>query len=162
MRWQSTAFAIQLLFFAWLTFTLWGQISAMRGLPEPKMEDLELWTRRTMSVLLMGIATVFASLITTFGWVRAGVLGNSMRSVIWAIPGVKVVISSVVVSGLLYRAGLKPGLEESIPIGDLPEVAEGILKPLEAVGTVWVPICAVMFLISAVMSLGQRRNGESG
>ena len=97
MRWQSFALFLQVIFLAWLVFTLWGQIDAMRHLPEPRLAELELWTRRTMSVLLVGISTVFASLLTTFGWVRAGVVGNAMRSILWAIPAVKVVVSAVLV-----------------------------------------------------------------
>jgi|FLOH01.1.fsa_nt_gi hypothetical protein len=160
MRWQSFALFLQVIFLAWLVFTLWGQIDAMRHLPEPRLAELELWTRRTMSVLLVGISTVFASLLTTFGWVRAGVVGNAMRSILWAIPAVKVVVSAVLVSGLLYRAGLKPGVEESIAVGALPAAANAILQPLESVATLWVPICLGMLLVSVVISIGKRDSSQ--
>jgi hypothetical protein len=158
MRYQSLVLALQVLFLGWLAATLWQQLDALRHLPEPMGEDLEQWTRRTFSVLLMGITTVFASLLTTFGWVRAGLVGNAMRSVLWAIPSVKLVISAVVVSGLLFRASQPQGHEEAIEGGKLADVASGILAPLESVGTVWVPVCLAMVVISVVISIGKGRN----
>lgn len=161
MRYQSVVLVLQVVFLGWLAATLWGQLDAMRQLPEPLSADLDQWTRRTFSVLLMGITLVFTSLLTTFGWARAGLVGNAMRSVVWAIPGVKLVISSVIVSGLLYRAGRPAGHEEAIAKGELAEVASGILAPLESVGTVWVPICVAMFAVSALISFGKERNSAA-
>lgn len=161
MRYQSFVLALQIIFLGWLAFTLWGQLDGLRQLPEPMGTDLDQWTRRTFSVLLMGITAVFVSLLTTFGWVRAGLVGNAMRSVVWAIPAVKLVISAVIVSGLLYRAGRPAGHEEAIAQGELAKAANDILAPLESVGTVWVPICLAMFVLSAVISLGKGRNSSS-
>lgn len=161
LRMQSGLLLILLLVLAWLAVTLWDQLDAMRHLPEPKVSEMQNWYRRTISVLLLGISAVFASLLTTFGWVRTGNVGNSMRSVIWAIPGVKMVIASVVVLGLLDQAHLSSKEEGAIPIGELPEVAASILQPLESVATVWLPGCLVLFAISLIISLGKRRNASA-
>jgi len=155
LRAQSVVLGLQLILLAWLVVTLWEQLEPMKSLPEPRVAEIEVWYRRAISVLLLAIATVLTSLLTTFGWVRTGNVGNSMRSVIWAIPAVKVVIASVVVLGLLDQAHLSSG-PEAIPVGDLPEVATAILSPLTAIATVWLPGCLAMFVVSLVISLGKR------
>jgi hypothetical protein len=160
LRMQSVNLLIQVVLLSWLAVTLWGQIEAMRHLPEPLVSEIQVWFRRGISVLLMGISTVFASLLTTFGWVRTGNVGNSMRSVIWAIPGVKAVISTVVVLGLLEQAHLGGG-EDAIPRGELPQVSEAILQPLESIATVWLPGCLVVFVISLIISLGKRSTASA-
>lgn len=162
LRKQSVALFLQLGLLAWLCLTLWDQIDAMRHLPEPLVSEIEVWFRRAMSVLLVGISTVFASLLTTFGWVRIGNVGNSMRSVIWAILGVKVVIASVVVLGLMEQAHLGKGEEDAIPRGELPEVSEKLLQPLESIATIWLPACLVLFAISVVIAIGKRGKGNRG
>ncbi|MDP7063205.1 MAG: hypothetical protein QF489_09790 [Planctomycetota bacterium] len=157
LRKQSFALFLQLSLLLWLSATLWGQIEPMRHLPEPQEPELQVWFRRAMSVLLVGISTVFASLLATFGWVRTGKVGNAMRSVVWSILGVKIVIASVVVLGLLEQAHLGPGEEGAIAHGDLPGVSEEILQPLESIATVWLPGCVAFLVISVVISIGKRR-----
>jgi hypothetical protein len=155
LRAQSLSLLLQLLLLGWLASGLWGQLAALRVLPEPSVTEIEVWMRRVMTVLLMGIAVVFSSLLTTFAWVRAGSIGNGLRAVVWAIPGVQVVLGAVAVLGLLSTALIKGG-EHAIPVGELPAAAEPVLAPLAAIATVWAPVALAISVLSVLVGAGMR------
>ncbi len=58
------------------------------------------------------------------------------------------------------QAHLGMSEEGAIPLGELPEVAESILQPLESVATGWLPGCLIVFAISVVISIGKRANRQ--
>jgi len=156
MRAQSVALTLVTVFMLWLGWTLWGDIQLLHGAVEPSKTLLAEWARELMSMVLLGIAVVFGSLITCFGWVRAGFAGNGIRSVVWALIGVRITISSLTLVNLVSNASGEG--DQMIPNGELASVANPILENVQGDMASWAWIVVTVFTLSVVASVFFRKN----
>lgn len=154
---EGVALFLVLALTGWLGNDLWASLQALSGEPEPLTAVLTEWAKETMTMVILGLSVVFGALISCFGWVRAGYAGNGIRSVIWALAGLKVVLWSVATIDLLNRA-TNAEEESFIPAGKLAEVATPFLEGAASSISFWLPACGVLFLFSIVASLVMRRN----
>jgi len=145
---------------AWLGVELLNDLRGPDGLTaviEPDTNALADWTRRTLSVLIFALSTVFASLMTAFGSIRGGRAGEAFRALPWAVVGAKVVLASAAVMALLGQASLDPSAEDAIAPGDLADVARPLLDSTVAVFGWLGPAALVWVLLSFVFSWWLRR-----
>jgi len=154
---EGVALVLMLALTTWLGLDLWGRIQAMTASPEPPASTITSWAREAITMLILGLALVFGSLFSCFGWVRAGFAGNGIRSVVWAVFGLRVVLSSVVLVDLFNRAS-NPSDPAFIAEGKLAEVATPVLEQLQASMVFWLPLVVSLFLLSGVVSVVMRKN----
>lgn len=154
-----TAEAVALFLMVGLTLGLgwdhWQRIQALTATPEPEAELITDWAREGVTLMILGLSLVFGSLLSCFSWVRAGFAGNGIRSVIWAIAGLRVVLWSVALIDLYNRAS-NPSDPEFIADGQLAGIAAPMLEAMAGSILFWLPACCVLFGISIVASLVMR------
>lgn len=156
MRAQSMALGLVTLFLLWLGADLWESLQGLLETPEPIKSTLDGWGKHMVSLMVLGIAVVFGSLITGFGWVRAGFAGNAVRSVLWALIGVRMVTSAVTLVDLMTRA--TGNADEIIPDGELAGVAQPIMDALLSSFATWTWVVVTAFAISVMATVFMRKN----
>jgi len=147
---ENVALLLVLSFLLFLGWELWQELQRLTATVEPSLTQLGDWSRRSVSVLLLGLSVVFASLIGCFGWVRAGFAGRGVRNLVAALIGLRVVLASVSVLDLLSRAANNG--EQAIAAGDLAGEANLIFQSIASNLTGWGLFCALVFGLSFAAS----------
>lgn len=155
LRAEGVALFLMLVFTGWLAADLWKSLQGLLETPEPSMATLSEWAKEMSSMMIIGLSLVFGSLLSCFSWVRAGFAGNGIRSVIWALIGLKVVLWSVSLLDLMNRATNTED-PEFIPDGELAAISQPILEALSNSASFWMLLCAGLFLSSIFASLAMR------
>ncbi|MGB0952608.1 MAG: hypothetical protein ACPG31_05250 [Planctomycetota bacterium] len=156
LRAEGVAMFLMLLLTGWLGQDLWNNLQGLLETPEPSMDQITEWARELVSMMIVGLSLVFGSLLSCFSWVRAGFAGNGIRSVVWALAGLKVVLWSVALIDLMNRA-TNTDEPTFIPDGELAGVSAPILEAMGNSISFWLPLCAGLFLSSIFASLAMRR-----
>lgn len=156
LRSQSMALGLVTVFLLWLSADLWTALQGLLETPEPIKATLDGWGKRLVSIMVLGISVVFGSLITSFGWVRAGKAGNGIRSVLWALIGVRMVISAVTMNDLLASAS--GHAEKFIPDGELAGVAAPVMAGLQSSLIIWYWVVVTAFALSVMATVFMRKN----
>lgn len=74
---------------AWL---LRGRLAAWGADPPPEQATAVVAAmRETISLMLLGLASVVNALLGAFAWIRAGRAGAAFRTLVWAFPAVRLV-----------------------------------------------------------------------
>lgn len=160
LRAMAILLTLMLAALAWLGWDMLTELRGPNGLmtaEEPGSAELADWSRRMLSVLIFGLATVFTSLLSAFSFVRAGQASGGFRCLPWAIVGVKVVLGSWAILQLLSRATLPPEVEGAIPEGELASTAGVVLdETLRVMQWMW-PAALLIVAMSAVVSVIKAR-----
>lgn len=61
--------------------------------------------RESMTMLLLGLSLVVNSLLAAFAWIRIALPGNALRALVWALPGLQLVLGCKDLLGALPGAG---------------------------------------------------------
>lgn len=155
LRAQSIVLCFVTVFLLWLSADLWQSMLSLLDSPEPMRITMDDWGKKLVSILVLSISVVFGSLMTAFGWVRAGNAGNGVRSVLWALIGVRIVISAVSMTDLLASAS---GFgDEIIPDGELAQVSQPVMDGLQSSLIVWAWVVVTAFAISVVATVFLRK-----
>lgn len=153
---QSVTLGLVTVFLLWLSADLWVSLQGLLDTPEPIKATLDGWGKRLVSIMVLGISVVFGSLMTSFGWVRAGKAGNGIRSVLWALIGVRVVSGAVTMNDLLASAS--GHAEEFIPDGELAGVSAPVMAGLQSSIVVWTWVVVTAFALSVMATVFMRKN----
>ena len=149
------ALCLVTVFLLWLGADHWLSLQGLLDSPEPMKVTLDDWGKKLVSIMVLGISAVFGSLITGFGWVRAGNAGNGIRSVLWALIGVRMVISAVTMNDLLASAyGIG---DETIPDGELAKASQPVMDALQSSLVVWAWVVVTAFAISVMATVFLRK-----
>jgi hypothetical protein len=99
---QSVALLLLLALTAWTSWRLQQNLLPWAGAEPPSTASALLAAEReSMTVMLLGLALVVNALLAAFAWVRIAVAGNALRSLLWALPGLNLVLGSKDLLGAL-------------------------------------------------------------
>lgn len=103
---QTVALLLLLALTAWTAWVLRRHLLPWTGSTPPTAASALLEAEReTMTVMLLGLSLVVNALLAAFGWVRIARPGNALRAVVWALPGLQLVLGSKNLLEALQSAG---------------------------------------------------------
>lgn len=89
---QTAVVALLLVFTAYCAWMLRDRLAPWAQDPPPQAGTaLYSAIRETMSVLLLGLSATVGALLAAFAWIRHGRAGAAFRTLLWAIPAVRLV-----------------------------------------------------------------------
>jgi hypothetical protein len=158
MRAQTVLLAVGLVLLYWASARIGVELQAVvDGAEVGRAEVLER-RKESLSLILLGVASVFNALLTGFGWIRLGDAGNALRTVPWALPGVRVVMAAVGLQALLDTVSGAGG--EPLPAAELPATFSGLLDPargtLTTMSYVLVGVVVGSFVVQVVARRGRQ------
>lgn len=133
-RAQSVTLLLLLGLTAWTAWRLQQSLLPWAGAVPPAAASALLNAEReSMTVMLLGLSLVVNSLLAAFAWVRIAVPGNALRSLLWALPGLQLVLGCKDLLGALQAA----------QIGEFPAVYEGLIRTMHWSGGI---VAAIVLL----------------
>jgi len=159
MRAQTVLLAAGLLLLFWASSRIGVELQAVIDGAEVGRAEVLARRKESLSLILLGIATVFNALVTGFGWIRIGDAGNALRTVPWALPGVRVVMAAVGLQALLDTVSGIDG--EPLPAGELPGAFAALLDPAAATLTTMTYLLGGLVVSSIVVQAVARRGRQA-
>lgn len=103
---QALLLAALLGFTAWMAMALRARLAPWGVVPQPQEASALLAAmRETMSLLLLGLAVTAGALLAAIAQLRLGRAAAAFRALLWAFPGLRLVISCA--GALDYFDGLR-------------------------------------------------------
>lgn len=106
-RAQSVALLLLLALTAWTALRLQENLIFRFGSePNTTASALLEAERETMTGMLLGLSLVVNALLAAFAWVRIAQPGNALRALVWAFPGLQLVLGCKNVLEALQAPGM--------------------------------------------------------
>lgn len=126
-RAQSLALLLLIAFAGWTAWKLQAHLEPWLGVPPPTAaSSLHVAERETMTVMLLGLSLVVNSLLAAFAWIRITRPGNALRSLVWALPGLQVVLGCKDLLGALQ-------VPEAVGFADVFSDVSGTVQVVTAI-----------------------------
>lgn len=156
MRAQTAVAVAGFALLYWAAAAVGGELQAVvDGAEVGRAEVLER-RKESLSLILLALASVFNALVTGFGWIRIGDAGNALRTVPWAILGVRVATGGVALQGLLDAVSGVTG--EPMPAAEVPAAFAAVLEPARGTLATMTYVLAGLVIGSlAVQGVGRLR-----
>jgi len=106
-RAQSAALLLLVALAAWTALELLADLVLRFGSePDSTASALLEAERETMTGMLLGLSLVVNALLAAFAWVRIARPGNALRALVWAFPGLQLVLGCKEVLDALQTPGM--------------------------------------------------------